>query len=106
MAFHVYILLCSDHSYYVGHTENVDHRMAQHSDGIGSKYTADRRPLTLLWTMDCPSRDSAFMAERQLKGWSRAKKEALMRGDIDQLTILARGRTGRPEGLGASSSSA
>ena len=98
MAFHVYILLCADQAYYVGHTDDVDQRMAQHGDGIGSKYTSDRRPLSLLWTMNCPSRESAFMAERQIKGWSWAKKEALMRGDIDQLAILARGRTGRREG--------
>jgi predicted GIY-YIG superfamily endonuclease len=103
MSFFTYILECSDGTYYVGHTDNLDHRMAQHGDGIGCKYTSQRRPLKLLWSVDFPSREAAFMAERQLKGWSRAKKEALMRGDFDALAVLARGRAGAK---GASSSSA
>ena len=93
MTFFTYILRCSDGTYYVGHTDNLDARMAQHSDGAGCRYTAKRRPLTLLWTADGQTRDAAFGMERQLKGWSRAKKEALMRGEFDALPGLARGRS-------------
>jgi predicted GIY-YIG superfamily endonuclease len=91
MPFWTYILRCSDGTYYVGHTDNLDARMAAHSVGTASGYTAKRRPLELIWSADFQDRDGAFFLERQLKGWSRAKKEALMRGDWDILPVLARG---------------
>jgi predicted GIY-YIG superfamily endonuclease len=93
MPFYVYILRCSDGSYYTGHTDNLDIRMSQHTDGIGSKYTAKRRPLELIWATDCQTREEAFELERRLHGWSRAKKEALMRGDLEALPGLARNRS-------------
>ncbi|RJF90738.1 GIY-YIG nuclease family protein [Sphingomonas cavernae] len=97
MPFYTYILRCSDGSYYTGHTDDLDVRMAQHSNGVGAAYTAKRRPLTLVWATDCQTCTNAFELERQIKGWSRAKKEALMRGDFEALPDLARGRTGRLE---------
>ena len=97
MPFYVYILRCSDGSYYTGHTDNLDVRMSQHSDGVASRYTSKRRPLELLWATDCQTREEAFELERQLHGWSRAKKEALMRGDFDALPALAKGRANSPE---------
>jgi predicted GIY-YIG superfamily endonuclease len=95
MPFYVYILECSDGTYYTGHTDNLDHRMAQHSDGTGSRYTSKRRPLKLLWATDCQTREEAWELERRLHGWSRAKKEALMRGDLQALPGLALNREAR-----------
>ena len=95
MPFYVYILRCSDDSYYTGHTDNLDQRMAQHGEGSGCAYTSKRRPLNLLWATDCQSRTEAFELERRLHGWSRAKKEALMRGDFAALPGLSRNRAAR-----------
>jgi predicted GIY-YIG superfamily endonuclease len=100
MAFYTYILRCSDGSYYVGHTDDIDVRLAQHQQGILGGYTAKRRPVVLLWTDYFPTRDEAFAAERKLKGWSRAKKEALIAGDWALISQLARGRTGPRTGAG------
>ncbi|MDG2003180.1 MAG: GIY-YIG nuclease family protein [Novosphingobium sp.] len=95
MAFYAYLLRCSDDSYYAGHTDDIDQRMAQHQTGALGGYTARRRPVELVWTDTFQTRDDAFAVERKLKGWSRAKKEALIAGDWDQIVRLARGRTGR-----------
>ena len=92
MAFRTYILRCSDETYHVGHTADLDERMAEHGLGVASGHTAKRRPLELLWATDLPDRDSAFHLERQLEGWSRAKKEAFMCGDFASLPVLARSR--------------
>ncbi len=81
MAFYTYILRCSDRSYYVGHTDALEARIAQHQRGELPGYTQRRRPIELLWSQDFPSRDEALSAERQIKGWTRRKKEALIRGD-------------------------
>jgi predicted GIY-YIG superfamily endonuclease len=96
VTFWTYILECADGSYYVGHTDDLDHRMAAHQDGIGSAYTAKRRPLRLIWATDFQDRDGAFFLERQLKGWSRAKKEAFMGGDWSALPALAKSHTASP----------
>ena len=93
MAFWVYILRCRDGAYYVGHTDDLDQRVAQHQSGEVGGYTAKRLPVELVYSQDFSTRDEAFAAERQLKGWSRAKKEALIRGDWPELRRLARGRT-------------
>ncbi len=92
MAFHVYILRCSDGTYYVGHTDDLEHRIAQHQVGALGGYTAKRRPVTFQWAESFQTRDDAFCAERKLKGWSRAKKEALMAGDWGLVSELARNR--------------
>ncbi len=98
MPFYVYILQCADGRYYTGHTDNLDVRMGQHSDGTASAFTAKRRPLELRWATDCQSREAAFELEQRLKGWSRAKKEALMRGDFKALPGLSRNHEARREG--------
>ena len=85
MSFRAYMLRCADDSYYVGHTDNLEHRIgAQHTGAFGG-YTATRRPLTLGWSQEFVTREEALTAERQIKGWSRAKKEALIRGDWKQI---------------------
>ena len=90
MTFWAYILHCSDGSYYVGHTDDLEARVGQHQSGQIPGYTLGRRPLTLAWSQEFPDRDSAFGAERQIKGWSRVKKEALIRGDWDGVRLLSR----------------
>jgi predicted GIY-YIG superfamily endonuclease len=89
MSFYTYILRCRDASYYVGHTDDLDVRMVLHQSGILRGYTYSRRPVTLVWYDTFPSRDEAFQAERQLKGWSRQKKEALIAGDWRRVRELA-----------------
>ena len=90
MAFYAYILLCSDSSYYTGHTESLEHRVGQHQTGQIAGHTHTRRPVTLVRSQDFPSQLEALEAERRIKGWSRAKKEALIAGDWDRLSVLAR----------------
>jgi predicted GIY-YIG superfamily endonuclease len=87
--FFVYILRCSDKSYYIGHTDDLDQRVAQHASGI-SGYTATRQPVQLVWFEEFPTREEAKIAEAQIKKWSRRKKEALIEGKIDELKQAAR----------------
>jgi predicted GIY-YIG superfamily endonuclease len=86
----VYILRCSDGSYYVGCTTSLDEGIAQHQEGLFPGYTAARKPVELLWCEEFSDIWQAIEAERQLKGWSRKKKEALMDGRFDLLHELAR----------------
>ncbi|MBX7460171.1 GIY-YIG nuclease family protein [Qipengyuania huizhouensis] len=92
MTFFTYLLRCNDGSYYAGHTEDLDLRLAQHRNGAFGGYSAKRLPVEMVWSQDFPTREEAFNAERQLKGWSRAKKEALIAGDWDRVSNLARNR--------------
>jgi predicted GIY-YIG superfamily endonuclease len=92
--FHVYILECADGSYYVGHTDDLAARLAQHEAGIHAGYTAIRRPVVQRFCDEFATRDDAFRAERQIKGWSREKKEALLRRDGSALRALSRCRSG------------
>ena len=85
----VYILQCSDGSYYTGSTPDLDARIYEHELGTYDGYTAARRPVKLIWSDDFPTTDQAFDVERQIKGWTRKKKEALMRGDFEILHWLA-----------------
>jgi predicted GIY-YIG superfamily endonuclease len=88
--FYVYILQCRDGSYYVGHTDNLEKRMMQHDEGLCGGYTSRRRPVELVFVDEFPTRQETIERERQLKGWSRAKKEALIRGDWETLRGLAK----------------
>ena len=96
MAFWAYILRCADGSFYTGHTDNLDARIGAHQNGRGSDYTARRRPVTFVWAQDFGTRIEALEAERQIKGWSRAKKEALIKGDWDLVSQLAASHGARP----------
>jgi predicted GIY-YIG superfamily endonuclease len=84
------MLRCADGSYYVGHSDDLEARVAAHQSGLIEGYTRSRRPVTLVWCQEFAERDEAFRAERQIKGWNRAKKEALIRGDWDALQLLSR----------------
>ena len=98
MAF-VYMLRCSDGSYYVGSTSSLELRLAQHnSDRDGSAYTRTRRPVTLVWHAEVEHIGLAFGLEKQIQGWGRRKREALSRGDFEILPALASRRGGRPRG--------
>ena len=90
---YLYILRCSDRSYYTGSTRaDLEQRVARHDAGAFGGYTATRRPVTLVFSQWFDRITDAIAAERQLKGWSRAKKEALIRGDFEQLPALSRRR--------------
>ncbi len=95
MTFLAYLLRCSDGSFYAGHSDNLEIRLAQHEAGQGSAYTEPRRPIVLVWSEQFGTRDEALAAERRIKGWSRAKKQALIEGDWARLSWLARSRQGR-----------
>jgi len=92
MAFWLYMLRCSDQSYYVGHTENLEARVGAHQSGTVAGYTQKRRPVTLVYSEYFGTRVEALEQERRIKGWTRAKKEALIKGDWHQLSALARKR--------------
>jgi predicted GIY-YIG superfamily endonuclease len=91
MTFWVYILRCSDGNYYTGHTDNLEKRVAEHASGaLPNCYTFKRRPVELVFTRNFPTRYETLASERQIKGWSRKKKEAMMRDDWAEVSRLAR----------------
>lgn len=90
MSAFVYILRCSDGGYYVGTTRGtLEKRVAEHNAGTFGGYTSGRRPVQLVYSQHFPNITDAISAERQLKGWRREKKEALIRGDLAVLPALA-----------------
>jgi tRNA/rRNA methyltransferase len=89
LTYYAYLLRCSDGSFYAGHTDDLDVRLAQHQRGEAGGYTERRRPVELVWCETFPTRDEAFAAERQIKGWRREKKEALIAGDWARVRNLA-----------------
>ena len=90
----VYLLRCSDGSYYAGSTRDLERRLWQHNEGLGAEYTKRRRPVELAWAAEYDSVAHAFWIEKQIQNWSRAKREALIEGRFDDLPLLSRGRTG------------
>ncbi|MEJ2624593.1 MAG: GIY-YIG nuclease family protein [Pseudolabrys sp.] len=93
----VYMLRCADGSYYVGTATggDVTKRIAEHQSGVYPGYTWSRRPVTLVWSEHFDRITDAIAVERKLKGWSRAKKEALIGGDWAPVQRLSRRRAGR-----------
>ncbi|MFZ4894112.1 GIY-YIG nuclease family protein [Plantibacter sp. Mn2098] len=94
MAF-VYILKCADGSYYTGSSLDLERRLAQHNHGDGANYTAKRLPVVLAWSAELERVDDAFRLEKQIQGWSRAKKLALIEGRVEELPGLSRSRPRR-----------
>ena len=86
----MYILECADGSYYVGSTKNLEYRLWEHNEGTGSKYTARRRPVKVVYSAEFRNVAEAFACEKQVQKWGRAKREALIRGDYNALPALAR----------------
>ena len=93
MQWATYILLCTDGSSYVGHTEDVQLRIVTHNAGKGACYTACRRPVKLAFSETHPSKSKAIAREAQIKKWSRARKQALIDGDITKLHKLVKRRS-------------
>lgn len=89
----VYILKCKDGFYYVGITNDLCRRVDEHNQGLDKKcFTFSRRPVELLWSQAYSDYMQCIRVEKQLKGWSRKKKEALIEGDMDRLQELAKSR--------------
>lgn len=92
MNFWVYILRCADGSYYTGHTDNLGKRVAEHQAGELPGYTFTRRPVTVVYTEAFTTREEALACERRIKGWTRQKKEAMMREDWAEVAWLAKAK--------------
>ena len=89
---YVYILRCQDRSLYIGECDELMRRVDRHNEGRGCAYTASRLPVTLVYSEQFASRIDAVKRERQLKRWTREKKEALIAGDWHNLKRLSRSR--------------
>jgi len=87
----VYILLCGDNCYYTGVTNNIERRIYEHENGLDpNSYTYKRRPLKLVFQESFSDINQAIAFEKQVKGWRRAKKEAIIKGDWHLLPELSR----------------
>jgi putative endonuclease len=93
---YVYILECRDGSYYVGSTWDLERRLGEHQTGLGAAYTRRRRPVRLVWSAWYNRVADAYAFEKQVQGWGRAKRQALIEGRLGDLGQLAR-RPRRPE---------
>lgn len=87
---YVYILECADGSYYVGSTRALEARFAQHASGEGAAYTRRRRPVKLVFAEEYERIDDAYEREKQIQGWSRAKRQALIARRFEALPELSR----------------
>jgi putative endonuclease len=101
----MYILECADGSYYTGSTNNLELRLAQHQAGEGANHTKKRLPVKLLYYEEFSRIDEAFYREKQVQGWSRKKKEALIKGEFDKLTHLSKNYTQYQQNVPSTSSS-
>jgi putative endonuclease len=99
MPYFVYILECADGSYYTGSTDDINKRLWQHQEGVeASSYTYSRRPVRLVWTLEETQHYyDTLRWERQVKGWSRAKKQSLIRGDFDPIHEIVKGERKKSE---------
>lgn len=86
----MYILRCSNGSYYIGSTNNLDLRLAQHKSGEGANHTKKFAPVELVFFEEFSRIDHAFYREKQIQKWSRAKKEALISGRLEELVRLSK----------------
>ncbi|MDD0823072.1 GIY-YIG nuclease family protein [Mannheimia sp. AT1] len=88
----MYILKCSDGSYYTGSTKNLEVRLYEHQSGKGAQYTQKRLPVELVYCEEFERIDLAFYREKQVQGWSRAKKEALISNRYEMLPELSKSK--------------
>ena len=100
----MYILECADGSYYTGSTKNLELRLAQHQAGEGANHTKKRLPVELVYFEEFKRIDEAFYREKQVQGWSRKKKEALIKGEFDKLSDLSKNYTQFPREVVSTSS--
>ncbi|WP_417859508.1 GIY-YIG nuclease family protein [Xanthomarina gelatinilytica] len=102
--YYVYILECSDSSFYIGITSHIEKRLNEHNHGLRREsYTYSRRPVVLKWLEMFTNPEQAIAIEKQLKGWSRRKKIALINEDWDKLIAYSKNYTqyGKYGGLDA-----
>jgi len=92
--FFVYILQCADSFYYTGVTNDLERRVNEHNSGLIEGSTSKRLPVRLVYQQGFQCIDDAIHAEKQIKGWSRKKKEALIKGDFKNLILLSKSKTG------------
>ncbi|MEC5398658.1 GIY-YIG nuclease family protein [Uliginosibacterium sp. H1] len=92
---YVYILECADGSYYTGSTFNLEKRLWEHGNGLGANHTRSRLPVRLVFCEAFERVEEAFQREKQIQGWGRPKKQALIAGAWEQLPALARTARGR-----------
>ena len=90
--YYVYILECSDKSYYTGVTSNLEKRINEHNSGYYDSYTSRRLPVCLVYSGRFTDINEAIRREKQIKGWSRSKKKALIKGDFDSLVKLSKSK--------------
>jgi len=95
----IYILKCADGSYYVGSTRNLDLRLAQHQSGKASRYTSGRLPVELVYGEEYIRIADAYYREKQIQNWGRAKREALINGDLEVLPPLAKKKFGNRKSI-------
>ena len=88
--FFMYMLKCSDLTYYVGNTDNIERRVNEHQTGFFTGYTFQRRPIKLVYVQSYATRDESLEAEARIKKWSRKKKEALVGGEWNQVAKYAK----------------
>lgn len=86
---YLYILECSDGSYYTGSTWDLERRLWEHQNGIGANHTSKHLPVKLIYCEECERIEDAYAREKQIQGWSCKKKQALMAGDMNLLHHLA-----------------
>ena len=92
--YYVYIVKCSDNSYYTGMTNSIDRRIFEHNSGKNIDcYTFKRRPVVLVWLESFSDPTQAILIEKKIKGWSRRKKEALIEEDWDKLVEYSKNYT-------------
>jgi putative endonuclease len=90
---YMYIIKCSDDTFYTGSTKDLDKRLQQHQNGEGANYTSKRLPVELTYSEEYQRIDEAFYREKQVQGWSRKKKIALINGEYDKLPELSKNYT-------------
>lgn len=101
MSFWAYMLHCNAGRLYVGHADDLERRIWQYETGVIRGFTRNYLPVKLDWCQEFPTREEAKAAEKQLKGWSRAKKLALIREDGEEISRLARNRTALRQAQGS-----
>lgn len=90
---YMYILLCSNGQYYIGSTNDLEKRLAQHQNGEGANFTKKHLPVKLVYCEEYQRIDEAFYREKQVQGWGRKKKEALINGEYSKLPQLSKNYT-------------
>tara|TARA_B110000285_G_C14539734_1_gene344465 strand:+ start:111 stop:410 length:300 start_codon:yes stop_codon:yes gene_type:complete len=91
---YMYILKCSNNTYYTGSTKHLERRILQHQSGAGANYTKKHQPVELAYYEEYNRIDTAFYREKQVQNWSKAKKEALIKGELGKLNELSECKNG------------